>query len=574
MARPVLPDAYVTVLDGALGLASDFPSGVFAQVGRASQGPYATPRTLTEADQVAGVFGEGELPLALRLALVSGARMVLGVRTRTSQPGSLGSIQRVGLAQGLISPVVKQGTGSGTVSMSGSPLEGVQGLLELQIVDGGEVGTATFRWRFNGGSWSQPIATAGSVLLASLGVTVAWQAGAEQPSFVADDLFACHLLRQGLGSMAATGDPTIDGRIEVQITGSGTLNQAKFRYRLDGQSTWSPEQTVQATCQVPGTGVTLQFTEGDPANYSFLSGERFGVPMTGPTATVEDLMEAIDSLLAVNYPVEFLHVVGPTGPSVWAALQAKAEEFESQYRYLHVLAEARGPAEAESADEWVAALLQQAESFAGTRVSVCAGRAYIEYMGHRGDINAAALYAARLSRIGVQQSPGRIVDGSLPLAIEVAPVDSEGRSLINDGHIALLDATGKFVTVRRYVGQAGVFVTNGRMKVNQSSDFRWVEWRRVMDKACREVRLAALRSVHKEATPEGLRALQADCQQPLDIMRGAGEVYDARASIPDGQDFLATSTVKVKIRIQPVPTMRWIEVEMGFENPFRGGGEA
>lgn len=567
MSKPILPDAYIEVLDGALGLMSDFPSGVFAQVGRATQGPVASPKVFTESDKVEGVFGDGDLATALKVALLSGARMVLGVRMATSIPGSFGQVTRRGPTNGFIGPVTKQGTGSGTVTVTGTPVE--SGLLEMQIVTGGEVGTAAFKWRLSGGTWSAPITTGASVPIPACGVVTSWSNGAQQPSFVMDDLFSCTILTVGTGQMLPGGSPNSDYQVEVQATATGGLNAAKFRYRTDPESLWSPEQTVQSSFVIPDTGITLQFVEGNPSEYSFLAGETMTFGATGPSSSSQDLMDAIDSLLAVHYPIEFIHVVGPTGPDVWAALQAKAEEFAEKYRYLHILCETRGPDDDEDVDEWVEALLEDAQDFAGTRVSICAGRVAFEYRGMKIEMNAAPIYAGHLSRIKVHQSPGRVIDGPIPFATEVAPVDDDGRSKVNDGHIALLDATGKFITVRRYVGQSGIYITNGRMKVDDTSDFRWVEWRRVMDKACREVRLAALRSVHKEATPEGLKALQADCQQPLNIMKGAGEVYDAQATIPDGQDFIATSTVRVKVRIQPVPTMRWIEVEMGFENPFR-----
>jgi hypothetical protein len=163
----------------------------------------------------------------------------------------------------------------------------------------------------------------------------------------------------------------------------------------------------------------------------------------------------------------------------------------------------------------------------------------------------------------VQRSVGRVIDGPLPMVTGLKP---DG---LNDAHVDLLDNTGKYITARTIVGLPGVFVTNGRMKVAETSDFRWVEWRRVMDKACREVRLAALKSLQQEATPGGIEALKSDLQQPLNIMRGAGEIADGKVTIPDNQDFIATQTVKVKVRVQPIAAMRFIDVELGFDNPFR-----
>jgi len=125
------------------------------------------------------------------------------------------------------------------------------------------------------------------------------------------------------------------------------------------------------------------------------------------------------------------------------------------------------------------------------------------------------------------------------------------------------------VTFRKFEGLAGVYVTNGRMKANATSDFRYVEWRRVMDKACREVRVAGLKSMHREATDTGVEALRSDLQQVLDVMRGNAEIVSGRIVIPEGQDFIGTSTIRVKVAIVPVGTFRQIEVTIGLENPFR-----
>ncbi|MFZ5591414.1 MAG: DUF2586 family protein, partial [Bacillota bacterium] len=139
---------------------------------------------------------------------------------------------------------------------------------------------------------------------------------------------------------------------------------------------------------------------------------------------------------------------------------------------------------------------------------------------------------------------------------------------LNDAHILALDQA-RYVTFRQYIGEAGFYVTNGRMMAPETSDFRYVELRRAMDKACSQVRTAALRHEHGEATEAGIEALEGDLTAPLDIMIGAGEIADGRVIIPKDQDVIATSTLQTKVRIVPVPIMRWIEVEIGFENPYQ-----
>jgi len=146
---------------------------------------------------------------------------------------------------------------------------------------------------------------------------------------------------------------------------------------------------------------------------------------------------------------------------------------------------------------------------------------------------------------------------------------------INDGHILALDEAG-FITFRQYIGLSGIYITNGRIAAESISDYRYVELRRVMDTACNLVRMAALRFEHAEIDPtnleKSLTALEAGLTAPLNIMAGAGQIAQGRVIIPRDQDVLATSTVRTKIRIVPMAIMRWIELEIGYENPFQSTG--
>jgi hypothetical protein len=253
---------------------------------------------------------------------------------------------------------------------------------------------------------------------------------------------------------------------------------------------------------------------------------------------------------------------------MWAALDVKAQEAASQYRYIHFLCEARGPDAGESVDAWVQALQTEIANFASTRVSICAAWCEILDMntGRQVNRNGAGLYSGRLSALDVQESPGKVMEGPLPAILKLAP---DG---INEGHILALDQAG-FITFRQYVGLSGFYITNGRIAAESISDFRYVELRRPMDKACTLVRNAALRFEHAEIDPANMsvsvRALEAALSEPLDIMVGDGEIAQGRVVIPLDQDVLATSTVRVKIRIVPKAIMRWIELEVGFENPFQ-----
>ncbi len=391
---------------------------------------------------------------------------------------------------------------------------------------------------------------------------------------VAGSVGAVTAVKTGTGNMtaAATAAGSVLDEFDaiIKIVDAGRLNVATFQYSLDGGDTYSGKITVPAggTYAVPQTGVTLTFTEaGAQPEESFKAGDTYKFKTVAPTASVNSVNDAIDVALDTNLIYEGIHVVGASSSSLWAALAVRVAEAESRFRYIYALVEAAGPSAGQTVDAWVTALLAEAASFADTRVAICAGRLELidQLTGRQMERNGAGVFMGRVKNLHVQESAGKVIVGPLPGVVGLRPAG------INNGHIHALDEAG-FITFRQYEGLNGFYITNFRIKAEPISDFQYGELRRVMDKACRLVRIAALRFEHAEATPEGIDALKAHLQQPLNIMRGDSEITNGRIVIPPNQDILATSRIKVKIRIVPVGIMRWIDLDIGFENPFLTGG--
>lgn len=559
MTRPVLPDSYVTPIDGALGLASQKPTGIFGLIATADGGDVDTPVVVTDADQVDGLFTGGRLADALKRAILAGARQIVAVRAATEAAGSVEGPMKDGAGALVEASGVVQ-AGSGTLSGS-LPL--TQNVVEVEITTPGDVGVAVFKWRTAGGVWTEDVPTAASVLLTGV-CTLAFGGSA----FALGDSWQVLVMTDGgLGTMEVDGVPTAAHDVVVTILTGGQLNEAVAIATVDGELT--PPFTVQAEVELAAAGVTLAFGAGEPAELSFAAGDKWTFETLAASTSAGALAAAIQALAASPYAglLEWVHVAEPTDSAMWAAAAALIEtEFTSTYKYVHLVMEAAAPDEGETVDEWVTRLLEDAADVAHVRLSVVAGRVLLTdpETGDEEEDNLGPLYSGKLAGTPIQRSIGAPIDGPIALATELRP---QG---LNDGHIGQLDATGKFITARTIVGLSGLYVTNGRMMVDDTSDYRWVEWRRVMDRACAEVRLAGLRSMHTEADENGLKALVADCEAPLARMQAARKIAGYSVTIPDGQDFIATSEVKVKVRIQPVPTMRWIELEVGFDNPFRG----
>jgi hypothetical protein len=174
-----------------------------------------------------------------------------------------------------------------------------------------------------------------------------------------------------------------------------------------------------------------------------------------------------------------------------------------------------------------------------------------------------------LAQRSVHQGPDATRYGSIKAATALKP---EG---LNDGHIEALKNAG-YITVRKITGLTGIYITSGQMMSEQGSDYPLVERRRVMDKACRQIRSAQLFylndgvAVGADGSPEGLEMFIAQSESPLRIMKTNREIADGYVVIPPGQNILSTSTLRTKIRIVPLGKMSYIENEIAYSNPALG----
>lgn len=377
--------------------------------------------------------------------------------------------------------------------------------------------------------------------------------------------------KTGEGNLTVSGSPLDEYRVVVEILETGSLNSGTFRYSLDGGNTWSAPLTIPSEDEyaIPETGLTLTFAE-DAANppQSFVTGDVYRFSTSAPRMSLQSMNAAIDVALATNDLYELIHVVGESDAAAWASMATRATEAEANARYMHFVAEARGPAAGETIDEWVDALVASRASVESTRVSVVAGRGGIpqRHTGLLAEKNGAGIYVGRLMSIPVQRSAGRVRDGALD-GISYLP---EGYT---EAHARSLDQAG-FVTFMHHLGVPGVFVVNGRMLAGPTSDFQYAEHRRVMDKACQQVRIAALAHVHDDIDGAGegqelaFRAMEAYLRQPLDEMANNQEITSGRVSIPRDQNILAAERVRVKVAVVPRGYMREIAITIGFENPY------
>lgn len=455
-----LPNVYISITDGGLGILSPNAAGVHAKVGVCSQGELNQIAAFSDRDQIAAVYGTGPLASSLADSFDNGARTIYAVRALADIEGTIGTVKA---------------SGASTLKVSGKPLDSYD--------------------------------------------------------------------------------------VTVEITKSGKVNEAVFRYSLDGKDTYSGLITVPASgvYEIPGTGIQLTFN----STGTFAAGDWYSFTTKAPQASVSSVLDAVKLLSRSNVRFENIHIVGESSLPMWVAMDVMAAEMQAKYRYLSITMESRYRQDGETTDDWVAALLAERSQFSSTRCQVVCQYAEVldTLTGRQMARNCGGIYRGYVSKLQVQQSPGEVALGALSGIVKLLPED------MNDAHILALDEGG-FVTFRKYIGLSGIYVTNGRMMAEATSDYQHEECRRVMDEGCAQVYIAGLRFVKSGATEKSIKALQAYLQHPLDIMKGEGKVYSSRVVIPPDQDIWATSKLRVKIRIVPIPIMREIEVDIGLENPF------
>lgn len=375
----------------------------------------------------------------------------------------------------------------------------------------------------------------------------------------------------GKATVVASGSPRNDYDVIISIEGSGALNIATAKISVDGIEQKAFTIPLNGKYSVPNTGIELTFSSeaGD-----FVSGDKYVFSTTSPKATNAEILAAVDKLLDSSYDYEWIAVAGVSDATLWAALDTKATLAKNNYRYIHFKCQARYLDEGETVDAWVEALTgDERGTTVGGRVQVCAGWVKCSDPYGAVDIRGALGWSCGMSaQKDVSEPVDHVGSSALSGILSLMP---EG---LNDGHINALDNAG-YLTLCTYIGLTGCYITHGRMFAESTSDFGLEERRRVMDLACKNVRIAQLSyinstvSIGADGSVEGLDMFRAITEQVLERMVKSGQISRYEVEIDDDQDLLSTETLVTRIRIVPLGKMSYIENVISYSNPNLGGSE-
>ncbi|MFZ2949450.1 MAG: DUF2586 domain-containing protein [Desulfuromonadaceae bacterium] len=546
-------DVFEFLVDGTSGLAPGGVEGACIVTGVCSVGVVGQGYLLGKSSNLEALLGVGPLVDRLRDVFATGGQGPLVI-----------AVPVAGIAGGYITPVEHVGPGPEAV-VSGVAADNADAV--VSIVVGGALGVATYKLSEDGGAtWgvTGPTPANGQIAIGATGATIVLAAGVH----VAADTYSI-LVRASIGpidkvgagpDIAAAGTVKAAADVQILIMSAGARNIGTYQMSLDGGDSWGAVRTipVDGLIDVGTTGVVVTFPIGDA-----VAGDTYSFQLLSPVPTVSGVLDALEIPLGL-YDVEFVHVVGPSDSSDWTALGVQADTLWNLHRPTFFLAETRLPFANETIDEWTAALVLERQGFAHRFVAVVAAYGEIsDTTGRRLTRNAAGLAAGRLLAIPVMRALGRVRDGNIaPLSLP---------SLYTEAHQATLETAG-YITARRYAGLSGTYWGDERTMADATSDYQFLTVLRVVFKALRKARIAALKSMYDEAGDPtlgegaaGLAYLQVGIENALNTLVKAvpSEMAGHQVTIPAGQD-IVNNGVAVEMKLIGIPIIRTIKLYASY----------
>jgi hypothetical protein len=375
------------------------------------------------------------------------------------------------------------------------------------------------------------------------------------------------------GTMTVSGTPNDGYEFKFVITKGGAnlaAATATFKYSVDGGDNYSADiaMPVGGVYAVPNTGVTVTFANG--AGTAFVVDDTHSFTCTAPGFSSTDVNNALDALRTTFASARFgfIHIVGaastPSGAAtIAAAVDVKMAAEENVFRYVFSIVECPEDTDAN--------IIAAFTSFFSTRVGVSAGYCELVANGKVMKRNAAWPVVARISKQDIRRDVARTKADS-----EGGPLKGVTKIYRDEFVTEGLDAA-RFITLRTYAGKSGFFVTNGRMMASTTSDYQFIQFRRLMDRACTLNYSNLFEYLNDDAVrvdAAGLiveadaRAIETKINGILSAdLTSKNRVSDTSVKVDRTNNILTTQTLRTKVRIRPKGYAKFIETDIGFVNP-------
>lgn len=378
-------------------------------------------------------------------------------------------------------------------------------------------------------------------------------------------------------TVTVAGAARDDYQAIIAIVSTGALGVGTFKVSLDNGDVYGPVLTIPAggSYLIPDTNITVTFPSG-----TYTVGDTYSWTSTAPGFSNTDFGNAMDALLARPEKWGIVHLVGQgldasAAATLATTMGSKLTTAASSKRY------ARGVVEGPMVDK--ATMITAFAAFADARVAVCLG--FLELIsdvsGRQYKRSIGTPFVARLAKIPISVDAIRNDTDSniesIPGVVKLVPQGAAASTGYHDEGSTPGGDAARFVTAMTIPGQPGFYFCNPNLMSAPGSDFKWMQYGRIMDRACTVTNQAMTRYLGKRipldpATGFILEAealaIESDLASQLRAaLKEPGHVSEIKVVVNRADNLLSSPVLRVKVLITPKAYAKTIEVELGFFNP-------
>ena len=589
-----LPSASVTVEEDGLGIAPSPVTSVHVVMGCCSKGPTdLKPISFGNIKSLTAGRGCGPAVKAAAYSMAKTEASVVFTRLpATARAATKSAVNITGLSTASLAP-----------SVSGTPKDSYE--VKVLFTLGGTTGTGpiTYKYSLDGGvTYSDPVSlgvglTIGTAFTAATGLTITLVTA---KSITTDDYFTFSTTAASATVLPLTS--TVDGdtdsvttitgtpedayEVRFEILKSGTIGTAgiKFRYSLDGGRSFTKalnlgtDDTYELLDgKTESTGLTVNFAAGDVT-----IGDVHEFKTTAPEAQDSDIVLALEELRKSSLTWSFIHVVGQSDATTGGSVGTTLADFSTKSKYTFAALSARGRYDNEPDETWRSRLVDDVDGFVDPRIAIGAGMARITcpVTARRNRRPIMWVVVPRLLSRPIEQDPGRVATGALSSDVEL--YDDDNLLVEHDARLESDLHGARYVTLRTYEDETGIFVTRGNLFGDEASKFTRIALRRVMDVGSSVARRAGNHQIENGVKVNGPTKPNPGCIREADALKIEREMLSALNDALTNQGRVSSVSVQIirtnnlltngekvnsKVRITPLGYIDFFEVDIGFENP-------
>jgi hypothetical protein len=451
-----------------------------ARIEEVPAGPSLAPRSSTRSCVTFGCAADGPFTPtyyattdALRTTFKAGPGMKSAAYTlaKTGAAGIFIRLPATAVAA-TKTAVTKVGTGTSVIALMGTPNDSYE--IKSVVVTGGTIGTsATIKVSLDGGETygaNVPLGVATTYLIPGTGVTINYGAG----TVVAADYITASTTAASASNLPATLTRVDASTWTAAIAGAPVdayevllewLTGATYRYSLDGGHTFLPETALGVDLTITlmdgtvaaGPVITLTSTEVIEA------GDTLAWKTTAPEWQTADAVAALAVLRASKLTWSFLHGTGALDTGKFGGLDLVMSSWAAKTKFAWLIGNVRDRGTNEVNATWAARLVALWGDSASSRIALGAGYARITcpITGRNNRRPVSWVAVPQLISVPPQTDIAQKSLGALSADVQIH--DADDLLVENDDRIDASLSDARFLTLRTYDDEPGVYFTRGSL---------------------------------------------------------------------------------------------------------------